>query len=76
MTPKKIERVSSHFLRFLKLVSLCRGGGPGGMRGPLKEGAPEMNSVHKAEVASIKPFGVFVRMEGYRTNGLVHVSQV
>ena len=46
------------------------------MRGPLKDGAPEMNSVHRAEVASIKPFGVFVRMEGYRTNGLVHVSQV
>ena len=46
------------------------------MRGPLREGAPEINSVHKSEVASIKPFGVFVRLEGYRTNGLVHVSQV
>ena len=46
------------------------------MRVPLQEGAPELNSVHRAEVASIKPFGVFVRMQGYRTNGLVHVSQV
>ncbi len=27
-------------------------------------------------MASVKPFGLFVRLKGYRANGLVHLSQV
>lgn len=37
---------------------------------------PEIGSVHKARILSIRPFGAFVQIEGYRANGLVHVSQV
>lgn len=35
-----------------------------------------MGSVLEAAVASVKPFGLFVRLKGYRANGLVHLSQV
>ena len=54
-----------------------RGGGRGG-RGahdnlPI---APPLHSIHKATVHSIRPFGMFVRIEGYRNHGLVHLSQV
>ena len=54
------------------------GGGRGGGRGahdnlPI---APPLHSIHKATVHSIRPFGMFVRIEGYRNHGLVHLSQV
>lgn len=38
--------------------------------------APPLYSIHKATVHSIRPFGIFVQMEGYRNHGLVHLSQV
>lgn len=44
--------------------------------GPVSYEPPELDSVHKATIASLRPFGAFVRLEGYRANGLVHVSQV
>jgi len=50
-------------------------GGRGGHRA-LKEGAPEPNSIHQATVKSIKPYGVFVQLDGWRRNGLVAISQV
>ena len=52
-----------------------RGGG-GGVGVPGDPNPPEIGSVHKATVVSIRAFGAFVRMEGYQSNGLVHVSQV
>lgn len=35
-----------------------------------------MGSVHRATVARVQPYGLFVRLEGYRKNGLVHAFQV
>ena len=37
---------------------------------------PETQSVHMAKVVSVKPFGAFVAIEGFRTHGLVHISQL
>ncbi|KAG0566470.1 hypothetical protein KC19_7G066100 [Ceratodon purpureus] len=33
-------------------------------------------SIQKAVVHSIRPFGIFVQMEGYQDHGLVHISEV
>jgi len=40
------------------------------------EPLPEVSSVHKGQVASIQSFGIFVRIDGFRKQGLVHVSQI
>lgn len=54
-----------------------RGGGPpGGFRGPVSDAPPNLGSVQRASIRSVKPFGVFVQMEGFRSNALVHLSQV
>ena len=37
---------------------------------------PERDTVQTARVAALKPFGVFVRFEGFKKDGLVHVSQL
>ena len=47
--------------------------GPGAQ---LQEGPPEQGTIHRATVRNVRPFGVFVEMEGYRRHGLVHNSQV
>lgn len=47
----------------------------GGRDGPVSDEPPELGSIHRASVASLRPFGAFVRIEGYRSNGLVHFSQ-
>ena len=52
------------------------GGPPGGFRGPVSDSPPEIGSIQRASVRSIKPYGVFVQMEGFRSNALVHLSQV
>jgi hypothetical protein len=49
---------------------------PGGAPQQLQEGAPEPGSVHRATVRNVRPFGVFVELQGYRRHGLVHNSQV
>ena len=49
---------------------------PGGFRGPVSDAPPELGSIQKASIRSIKPYGVFVQMEGFRSNALVHLSQV
>lgn len=41
-----------------------------------KPAAPPLYSIHRATVRSVRPFGIFVQMEGYRNDGLVHLSQV
>ncbi len=39
------------------------------------EKLPPLYSVHKGVVRAIRPFGAFVQMDGYRRQGLVHISQ-
>ncbi|GAQ77558.1 hypothetical protein KFL_000010070 [Klebsormidium nitens] len=55
-----------------------RGGGRG--RGRRDDSGtddlPVLYSIHRASVQSVRPFGLFVKLEGYRRNGLVHVTQV
>lgn len=51
------------------------GGGPGG-GGRLSDAVPEIGTVHSAVVQSIRPFGAFVQMDGYRKYGLVHFTQI
>jgi len=50
-------------------------GGQGG-RGGGQEGAPEVNTVHQAAVRTIKPYGIFVQLDGWRRYGLVSMMQV
>ena len=52
------------------------GGAPGAFRGPVSDDPPDLGSVQRASIRSIKPYGVFVQMEGFRSNALVHLSQV
>ncbi|BDA46039.1 probable nucleolar protein of 40 kDa [Coccomyxa sp. Obi] len=55
------------------------GGGRGGgisFGGPQSDAPPEVGSVLQAMVASVKPYGIFVRLKGFRANGLVHLSQI
>jgi predicted RNA-binding protein with RPS1 domain len=53
--------------------------GPGG-RAMASQGGlsapPELNSIHRATVQTVRPFGAFVQMEGFRKYGLVHFSQI
>lgn len=42
----------------------------------LKENPPDVGTTHRATVQSVKSYGAFVRLEGYKSNGLVHSSQV
>jgi hypothetical protein len=37
---------------------------------------PTLYSIHKAVVHSIRPFGIFVQIEGHQDHGLVHLSEV
>eukprot|EP00793_Prasinoderma_coloniale_P006378 PRCOL_00001208-RA len=37
---------------------------------------PPLWSIHQATVTSVRPFGLFVSMSGYRKHGLVFISQV
>jgi predicted RNA-binding protein with RPS1 domain len=55
------------------------GGGPGGGRGGssrLSDTPPELYSIHRATVKTVRHFGVFVQLEGYHKYGLVHISQI
>eukprot|EP00002_Diphylleia_rotans_P001072 TRINITY_DN1058_c0_g1_i5.p1 TRINITY_DN1058_c0_g1~~TRINITY_DN1058_c0_g1_i5.p1 ORF type:complete len:210 (-),score=58.40 TRINITY_DN1058_c0_g1_i5:58-687(-) len=40
------------------------------------EPLPRLYSIHRGRVASIRDFGVFVRMDGHRRQGMVHKSQL
>ncbi|PRW33884.1 S1 RNA binding domain-containing isoform B [Chlorella sorokiniana] len=54
------------------------GGGGGGHGGGGRDSdePPELHSIHRAAVQSVRPFGVFVKIDGYRKYGLVHFSQI
>jgi len=52
------------------------GGGGGGGPGGLSEEPPPLGAVLRGRVADVKPYGLFVSLDGYRRNGLVHSSQV
>jgi len=41
-----------------------------------KEDAPKLYSIHQGQVSRIQPYGVFVRITGFRKQGLVHKSQM
>ena len=43
---------------------------------PPPGGLPELFSIHRGRVARVQPFGAFVSLEGYRRDGLVHISQL
>ncbi|KAM6974084.1 zinc finger CCHC domain-containing protein 17 isoform 1-T2 [Tautogolabrus adspersus] len=40
------------------------------------EGLPPMYSIAKGEVVSVQAYGAFVRLPGYKKEGLVHVSEM
>ncbi|XP_077599585.1 zinc finger CCHC domain-containing protein 17 [Stigmatopora nigra] len=40
------------------------------------EGLPPLYSISKGEVVSVQTYGAFVRLPGYRKEGLVHVSEM
>ena len=42
----------------------------------LETAPPELGSIHEGRVVGVKPFGAFVELDGYRTHGLVHISQL
>lgn len=42
------------------------GGGPGGGGGPQSDAPPELHTIHRGTVASVRTFGVFVKIEGFR----------
>ncbi len=52
-----------------------RGGPPRGQPSGSEE-PPEVGSIHHATVVSVRPFGAFVELPGFRKQGLVHHSQV
>lgn len=52
------------------------GPGAGAFAGAASEEPPALGSVLRGSVADIKPYGLFVQLQGYRRNGLVHSSQV
>ncbi|GAB4812977.1 hypothetical protein N2152v2_000023 [Parachlorella kessleri] len=58
------------------LLTAPRSGGRGAGGPPESEEPPEVNTVHAAAVQQLRPFGAFVKLEGYRRYGLVHVSQI
>ena len=74
------DRDGEHDYDERRAVGRGRGRGrAGGRRGRGdidKPVAPPLYSVVKATVHSIRPFGIFVQIEGYRNHGLVHLSQV
>ena len=46
---------------------------------PIADRAPwpiQVGAILQGCVASVKPYGLFVRLDGFRANGLVHSSQV
>lgn len=47
----------------------------GGGGGPSSDEPPEEGSVHRGVVKRIEHYGVFVSLDGFRRQGLVHASQ-
>ncbi|KAL4418798.1 hypothetical protein ABPG77_010207 [Micractinium sp. CCAP 211/92] len=51
-------------------------GGGGGAGGRDSDQPPELHSIHRGAVQQVRPFGVFVKLDGFRKYGLVHFSQI
>ena len=51
---------------------------PGLERGRIGRSAAgaQVGAVLRGAVSSVKPYGLFVRLDGFRANALVHLSQV
>ncbi len=54
--------------------------GGGGDRGPPRRDRrdapmPEISSIHRGRVITIRPFGAFVALEGFEPQGLIHNLQ-
>jgi len=47
-----------------------------GQRRNPPESMPELYSIHQGRVVSIKEFGAFVQLDGFRTQGLLHRSHI
>jgi hypothetical protein len=47
-----------------------------GQGGRLSDDPPPVGSIHRGTVHAVKPFGVFVAIQGYRRHVLVHHTQV
>ena len=52
------------------------GGGGGGGGGGGSDAMPELYSVLKGEVRKLESFGAFCSLEGFRKQGLLHLSQL
>ena len=50
------------------------GGGYGGGGGG--EALPELYTIHRGEIAKLESFGAFCKLQGFRKQGLLHVSQI
>ncbi|KAL2085324.1 hypothetical protein ACEWY4_018644 [Coilia grayii] len=48
---------------------------PGKAQGPM-EGMPDLYSILRGEVASVTTYGAFVKVEGFKKQGLVHISEM
>jgi len=53
------------------------GGGGGGGRGgpPPDEAPPALGSIHEGVVMTVRPYGVFVALKGFRRHAMVHHTQ-
>ncbi len=56
------------------------GGGGGGRYGggggqELSQELPALGKVYEGTVAKVDTFGAFIQLEGFRRQGLVHISQ-
>lgn len=38
--------------------------------------APKVGSIHKGKVVKIETYGAFIEIEGFKSHGLVHISQI
>jgi predicted RNA-binding protein with RPS1 domain len=43
---------------------------------PLSSDPPDMYSLHQGSVQGIQTFGAFIQLPGFRSNGLVHITQI
>jgi predicted RNA-binding protein with RPS1 domain len=73
---KVVDQSSGADLDPDNVVAARHGGGRGGGAMQRSEAAPELWSIHQGTVQSVRPFGVFVELDGFRKYALVHFSQL
>lgn len=76
-TVRSTLRISRSCLptRDLTVVTMSDSDGPAPEPAGL-DGLPPMYSIAKGEVVSVQTYGAFVRLPGYKKEGLVHVSEM